>query len=54
MLVFPRFECVTFKSHDNKNPRKMETIHNGTKLDIITAWYHGFDYRSYNTLEFEL
>lgn len=32
----------------------METIHNGTKLNKITSWYHSFDYLSYNSLKHEL
>jgi hypothetical protein len=52
--VYPRFECVAFGSHDNKHARKMETIHNGIELDTIVAWYHNFDYLSYNSLKFEL
>ncbi len=52
--MFPRFECVAFRSHDNKHPKKMETIHNGIELDVISTWYHGFDYPSYNSLKFQL
>jgi hypothetical protein len=32
----------------------METIHNGIELDVISTWYHGFDYPSYNSLKFQL